>query len=149
MGKKKPSFKSPVKEKIEYLKRKVDDTYAGKETEEVEGGKKYDKGKLRWSLLPWKQLEEVVKVLEFGAKKYGINNWQKVETPRYKDALLRHVLAMIMGEVFDEESGFRHSTHAICCLLFIMFQQDRDGYTAAEIAEMGLAMKAEELHKDG
>lgn len=43
------------------------------------GGVKKDEGKLRWSLLPWDAVEEVVKVLMFGANKYTFrfdNKWQ-------------------------------------------------------------------------
>lgn len=43
------------------------------------GGVKKDEGKLRWSLLPWDALEEVVKVLMFGADKYTFkyeNKWE-------------------------------------------------------------------------
>jgi hypothetical protein len=42
------------------------------------GGVKKDEGKLRWSLLPWDAMEEVIKVLMFGADKYTFryeNKW--------------------------------------------------------------------------
>ena len=43
----------------------------------MEIGIKYDSGKLRWTLLPFRELEEVVKVLEKGAVKYDFDNWKK------------------------------------------------------------------------
>ncbi|HKE56465.1 MAG TPA: dATP/dGTP diphosphohydrolase domain-containing protein [Pyrinomonadaceae bacterium] len=59
-------------------------TYLMIETESIrpsddlgKGGVKKDLGKLRWSLLPWDALEEVVKVLMFGASKYADRNWEK------------------------------------------------------------------------
>jgi hypothetical protein len=85
-------------------------------------GRKDDSGKLDYTLLPIKALDEVVKVLEFGEKKYGRDNWRSVPNaePRYLGAALRHVFAMVKGEVFDTESGLPHAAHAVCCLLFWM-----------------------------
>ena len=84
-------------------------------------GVKHDSGKLRYSLIPWITLKEVVKVLEFGAAKYSINNWQKINPQRYKDAAMRHLIAIFEGEWLDEESQLPHAAHCICCLLFILW----------------------------
>lgn len=84
-------------------------------------GIKYDSNKLRYSLLPWIAIKEVVKVLEFGAKKYSVNNWQKIEPQRYKDAAMRHLVAIFDGEWLDEESQLPHAAHCICCLLFLLW----------------------------
>lgn len=76
-----------------------------------------------WSLLPWKQLEGVVRVLEFGAQKYSIDNWKYVEPKtRYTDALLRHTIAYIRGEKNDPETGISHLAHAICCAFFTLWR---------------------------
>lgn len=83
-------------------------------------GKKLDAGKRRFTLLPWSVVGEVVDVLEFGARKYAVDNWKKVpdaET-RYVNAALRHVVAVIEGEEIDPESGLPHLAHAICSLMF-------------------------------
>jgi hypothetical protein len=84
-------------------------------------GRKDDSKKLRYSLLPLVALEEVVRVLEFGAEKYAVDNWRKVPDGkvRYWDAAMRHVLAYKRGELLDPESGLSHLAHAICCLMFI------------------------------
>ena len=84
-------------------------------------GIKHDSNKLRYSLLPWTAIKEVVKVLEFGASKYSVNNWQKIEPQRYKDAAMRHLVAIMEGEWLDEESHLPHAGHAICCLLFLIW----------------------------
>lgn len=84
-------------------------------------GKKYDKKKLRYSLLPMQALQEVVKVLEFGAAKYSEHNWRHVENAeeRYRDAALRHQLEPhVLIHSMDNESFLYHDAHAICCLLF-------------------------------
>ena len=41
-------------------------------------GRKFDGDKLRYDLIPPLALEEMVKVLTFGAQKYEPDNWQKV-----------------------------------------------------------------------
>jgi len=84
-------------------------------------GMKDDNDKLRWTLLPIKQLNEVVEVLEFGAKKYSVNNWQKVNPQRYKDAMFRHLIDYLSGDKNDKESGKSHLAHLICCALFLMW----------------------------
>jgi hypothetical protein len=84
-------------------------------------GVKFDGDKLRWSLVPWACMEDVVRVLEFGAQKYADDNWQKVPgvRTRYFNAAMRHLLAWFMGESDDSETGISHLAHAICCLLFL------------------------------
>ena len=78
----------------------------------------------RWDLLPFEPLENVVEILTFGAKKYEPNNWQKVESLRYFDALIRHLIAdWIRGEDNDQESGLKHSSHADCNAVFLDWQK--------------------------
>ena len=85
-------------------------------------GVKYDNGKLQWNLLPFEALEDTVRVLEFGAKKYAPDNWKKVPDAerRYYDAAVRHLIASQKEEI-DPESGYSHISHAMCCLIFIEF----------------------------
>lgn len=87
----------------------------------AQGGVKDIIGKLRWTLLPWKALKEVVNVLEYGSKKYSDNNWQKVEPYKYKDAAFRHWLAYIEGEKLDPETGYSHLAHLACDVLFLLW----------------------------
>lgn len=85
-------------------------------------GKKDDATKRRYTLLPWAAVEQVVDVLDFGAKKYGEENWRHVESwrDRYTNAALRHIVAYAQGERFDRESGRPHLAHAVCSLLFVL-----------------------------
>lgn len=86
-------------------------------------GTKLDKDKLRWSLLPSGTIAQVIQVLEYGAKKYAVNNWVGVpdaET-RYYDAAMRHLDAWRNGEDNDSESGLPHLAHAACCVLFLLW----------------------------
>ena len=89
----------------------------------ADGGVKCDGGKLDWTLLPIESLEEVVKILEFGAGKYGRENWKKVEVERYEKALLRHITAYWSGQKNDPETNLSHLSHAICNCLFILYLQ--------------------------
>jgi hypothetical protein len=84
-------------------------------------GTKYDGTKLRWDLLPLDTIEDVVKVLTFGANKYGANNWKEVNNAkeRYFAALMRHIVAWRLDEKTDSESGISHIAHAICNLIFL------------------------------
>lgn len=75
-------------------------------------GKKNDfkDEKLRWDLLPLKEIEEIVKVYTAGSKKYGDNTWQKLPNgmARYRAALLRHLVEYEKGNTVDEETGCKH-----------------------------------------
>ncbi len=87
-------------------------------------GRKYDNGKPMYNLLPADALEEVVKVLTYGAIKYNEpidqENWRLVKNPqpRYFSASQRHLWADHRGEEIDSESGLYHLAHAISGLLF-------------------------------
>jgi len=89
-------------------------------------GKKFDCDKLKVHLLYKtlvEPLEDVAKVLTFGADKYGEDNWQNLDNgfDRYYAAFIRHTNARVKGETLDPESGLPHLAHAACCLLFMMF----------------------------
>src|SRR5216684_2007576 len=94
----------------------------------TEAGVKFDSEKLRWDLLPFLALEDIVKVLDYGAKKYGPHNWQLVENwkPRYVSELLRHIAAYMIGEHDDKDSGLSHLAHAACNLLFLIMKEAKD-----------------------
>jgi len=85
-------------------------------------GRKYDQGKPDYTLLPWEAVEEVVRVLDFGAKKYARDNWRYVDNAetRYLAAAIRHLAAHARGEVADAETGISHLAHAGCCVLFLL-----------------------------
>jgi hypothetical protein len=87
-------------------------------------GIKYDTDKLRWDLMPWPALEQVLKVMMFGAKKYSEYNWQHVKPPmRYWSAAMRHMIADRNGKECDDETGLLHLAHAACDILFLMWQR--------------------------
>lgn len=67
-------------------------------------------------------LEEVAKVMMFGAKKYDRLNWSLVDDKdRYLSAPLRHImLGYAQGEQLDMDSNLHHLAHAITSLLFLL-----------------------------
>lgn len=93
-----------------------------------EEGIKLDIEKLRYSLLDPECLELMVKVLEYGAKKYPIkDNWKSVKPPeRYYDALMRHLQAWRMGKRLDEESGLPALAHATVDCMFLLWHEYLD-----------------------
>jgi hypothetical protein len=65
-------------------------------------------------------LEQTVRVLEFGAKKYAVGNWAKgMPWSVCFSCAISHLTSMTKGEEYDAESGLPHSAHAMCNLLFL------------------------------
>ena len=91
-------------------------------------GVKYDSGKLKWTLLPFRAINEVLEVLAFGAKKYAADNWKIVPEARtrYVDAAFRHLSDWHLKERLDGETGKSHLAHAVCCLLFLLWFEQED-----------------------
>lgn len=91
---------------------------------------KLDTGKQQWHLiltyLPEDALHEVARVMEFGAVKYGYNNWENgMNWSRYLDAAMRHIVKwwrckLAGGSEHDDESGLHHLAHAACDVLFLL-----------------------------
>lgn len=92
---------------------------------------RFNAGKLQWSMVDFKSLEDMVRVLEFGAKKYSRNNWKKgLKTTEIVDSMLRHIYAYLDGEDVDPESGINHTGHIMCNAMFLshmhLFRKDMD-----------------------
>lgn len=91
-------------------------------------GVKNDTGKLPYHLLPSDAVEEILKVLEFGAKKYADRNWELgMDWDRPFAALMRHMWAWYRKENAgrDAETGLSHLAHAGCCLFFLLAYEIR------------------------
>ena len=85
-------------------------------------GVKYDSKKPDYSLIPPYALDDVAKVLTYGAQKYDRHNWKQLENldTRYFAAAQRHLWALQRDETLDEETGIHHAAHAICCMMFML-----------------------------
>lgn len=83
--------------------------------------------KFRPSLLPVEATIEGAKAMEFGAQKYGVDQWREVDMkPReFYDALERHLIALKQGEKVASDSGVHHLGHIIanCAILLARFEK--------------------------
>jgi len=83
---------------------------------------RFNNDKLRWSLIDFDSLEDMVRVLEFGAEKYDDNNWKKgLKTTEITESLMRHLFAYLRGEDIDPESGLPHTGHIMCNAMFLSY----------------------------
>ena len=94
--------------------------------DQVTEGKKYDAGKPRMDLLDPYAIEQLAKVLTFGAKKYDPWNWSKgIVYSRLIGAALRHLFEFMRGVDIDPESGLPHLSHAFCNIMFLLSMTKR------------------------
>ncbi len=114
-------------------------------------GRRYNAGKLKWSLLDWRSLASMVRVLMYGAHKYSVfenssgdivtgaeispeaaekleqvssgqHNWKTgLKTTEIIDSIMRHLLAYAEGEDNDPESGLPHTGHLFCNIMFLEY----------------------------
>lgn len=97
----------------------------------MEGGSRFNEGKLKWSLVSWKALAPMVRVLMFGAEKYDDHNWKKgLKYTETCESLQRHMNAFLDGEDNDPESTLSHVGHILCNAMFLsymfLFRKDLD-----------------------
>jgi len=103
---------------------------------------RFDTDKIRWSLLPRSVMRDIVKVLEYGAKKYSPNNWKKAGNPedlercwnsfdRHRDAL------QLEGQYYDAETNLPHTAHMLCNLMFIHYLQEEKQNDHNETSQAG------------
>lgn len=84
-------------------------------------GLKYDSDKAPLNLISNYAMEELAKVLDFGAKKYHPWNWAKgINYSRVIAAAKRHISAWENGIDIDEESKAHHLASAMCNLMFLL-----------------------------
>ena len=83
---------------------------------------RYNKDKLKWSLVDFSSLEDMVRVLEMGAKKYSKDNWKKgMPVSEVIESMLRHTFSLLSGEINDKESRLPHIGHIQCNAMFIAY----------------------------
>ena len=92
---------------------------------------KADEGKLQITLVPTDVIRAIARIRMYGNQKYhDPDNWKTVEPARYRDALMRHLLAYIDDpKSKDEESGLPHLWHAACNIAFLCALEEVDDET--------------------
>ncbi len=77
-------------------------------------------------LLDTTAIEQLAKVLTFGAQKYAPNNWRKgISKCRLIAAVMRHMFAYLGGQDKDPETGLSHVAHAMCGCMFLLGLEHR------------------------
>jgi len=95
-------------------------------------GLRYNKNKLKWSLLAWPALREVAKVSTMGSYKYDNFNWLKgLSYCDTYDCMMRHAEKWFNRNLqYDKESGLHHLAHAawnaLALLTMAMFGLGKD-----------------------
>jgi len=90
-------------------------------------GVKHDTGKARYDLIPVLALEEVAKVLTFGAdghnEAYDDENWRRVPFAerRFFSAAQRHLAEVRKGNPYDTGKGGSNCHHYACAISSLMF----------------------------
>jgi hypothetical protein len=93
---------------------------------EAENAIKKDQDKIRWELLSVDAMEEIAKVMTFGAKKYDAHNWRRgFDWSRLIGASYRHLSAWHNGQDVDPETGLSHLAHLGCCVMFLLEHEKR------------------------
>lgn len=91
-------------------------------------GKKNDGEKLDWAHFLWDEAEQIMDILQFGAKKYAWGNFAYVPNgkDRYFSALIRHLKEWKSGTTIDKESNKSTLAHAACCIMFLMYLDNHE-----------------------
>ena len=83
---------------------------------------RYNEGKPQWGLVHYGSLVPMVRVLEFGAKKYSPGNWKKkMDRTKLLESAQRHLAALMDGEEIDPETGESHIGNLMCNGMFYSY----------------------------
>ena len=79
------------------------------------GAYRTNENKIRYDLCPAIAQREYAKVWTQGLEKYDAGNWEKgLPFSVVIASAMRHLEAMRLGEMIDNESGLLHSAHLMC-----------------------------------
>ena len=88
-------------------------------------------GKLRWDLVDWGSVEEMLKVLEFGAIKYNPENWKKgLNREEILESTQRHLIQLFQKEELDQESQLHHAGHVMCNMMFYLYHAKHSSFVS-------------------
>ena len=78
--------------------------------------------------LPWNALQDVCRVLAFGAEKYARDNFKiapGLPLESYIQSMWRHLVQYLKGELVDSESQLSHLSHLACnCFMYLWTQKE-------------------------
>jgi hypothetical protein len=106
------------------------------------GGLRHDQGKLRVDLLPADALQEVARVMTYGAHKYAERNWERgMPWSKVAGPLDRHWLDFKLGRRVDRETKLRTMAHVACNALFLLAYEMRGLHHLDDIEPFARAPK--------
>ena len=83
---------------------------------------RFNSGKPKLSFVHPIIMEEIARVMEYGAKKYARDNWRKgLPINSIIDSALRHLMDFKEGSTYDKESNETELGHAACNIMFAMY----------------------------
>lgn len=83
-------------------------------------GLRYNQNKLPHHLISPFAMDELARVLQKGAEKYALRNWEQgLKWDECVGSLMRHVNAWRRGEEVDPETGLSHMAHVLCNAMFL------------------------------
>jgi len=83
---------------------------------------RFNEGKPQWGLVHYGSLVPMIRVLEYGAKKYEPNNWmKKMDRKKILESAQRHLAALMDGEEIDPETGESHIGNLMCNGMFYSY----------------------------
>ena len=89
----------------------------------------YNDGKPKWSLVYYPAIEDMIRVLEFGCKKYDKNNWKKpMNREEILESIQRHLAKLFEGEEIDSESLEHHISHIMARCMFYFYHSKNDTF---------------------
>jgi len=112
----------------DHLLPKVDDDkgIGDINSDQLGTGARYNHGKVDFSLIPLKTLEQEAMVWQYGEQKYKRFNWMKgMPWSAVLASALRHLGAWQAGEDCDPDSGLPHIAHAMCNLRMLTLYADK------------------------
>ena len=110
------------------IKIMIGDTFKNKKEQinDSEKAARFNEGKPQWSLVHFKSLEPMIRVLEFGTLKYAPRNWQKsMPLDKILESMQRHLAALFDGEEVDSESGISHMGHIQANAMFYNYHKEK------------------------
>lgn len=82
---------------------------------------RFNKGKIRYDLLPPYAIDQLARVMTMGAEKYGPNNWQKgMPWTEVLASAKRHIAKIEEHEDYDSESNLLHAAHVMANAAFLV-----------------------------
>lgn len=92
----------------------------------MEKSDRFNEGKPKWSLVHYRSLIPMIRVLEYGCKKYSPDNWKKgLDLKEILESMQRHLAALMDGEEIDSESGIHHMGHIQCNAMFYNYHREK------------------------